>query len=107
MTELNCFFDMDGQPITAQRWAELFEDRTGRTVGRDEVGTPDGRRIVITVWNGVRVPEAGDDIFGTALLDATGRFLAEVDQYPTKADALAGHQRTVEALRATATSQAT
>lgn len=92
------YFDMDGQPITVELWAELYADFDARTLGRDTVDTVDGRRTVITVWRGIR-DAPGEDLFGTALLDADGKFLRELGGYPTRQAALDGHTGAVNSLR--------
>lgn len=106
MSDPRRYFDMDGEPISLEEWAHLYEDFDRRTLARDEIDTSLGRLTVLTVWTGIRDPEEvrsalgrSDDLFRTGLLDAHKNFLREVGNYPDKRAALEGHRRVIDHLR--------
>lgn len=85
------YYDLDANPISREEWAELFEDFPGRQIGDTEVG--DVR--VSTVWLGLD-HQYGDGpplIFETLIMG--GELDGEMWRYPTRKDAVAGHDRAV------------
>ena len=88
--------DMDGNPMTLRRWAELFEDFPRRVLAEQEVIKPDGfRTSVITVWVGHM--DIDSSVFDTAV-GAPGCW-QRVRGYATKAEALVGHAEVVARLK--------
>jgi hypothetical protein len=90
------FYDRKGQRMELMEWARAFEDRD-RKVGDDTI---DGQRVS-TVWLGNDHRGYGDDgpplIFETMIFG--GPHDQYCDRYSNEEAALAGHERTVAALR--------
>lgn len=96
MAVLTRFFDPDGNPISLEEWGRRFGDFDGRVLLRHTT-LADGRQL-ITVWLGYVDPVMEvSALFGTALM-SDGRFIKELGTYQTKAEALLGHARHLEAL---------
>lgn len=101
------YYDRQGERITdPQRWVDLMDDREGyRRVAQDVVGP----YWVSTVWLGLdhnHCPGGPPLIFETMVFageDDNERFAHDFDmrRYATEAEAIAGHQETVMAVRAT------
>ena len=100
------YFDMNGEPIEAERAWELMEDRAYSSVGRDVVevsGAP--RWVVSTVWLGLNHSfEPGPPLIFETMVFAAGpdgevvNWSEEyVNRYATRAEAEAGHRRAVAA----------
>lgn len=89
------YYNRDGSPMTMAQWAESFRDPAQKRVAHDTVGDAE----VSTVWLGLN--HAWDD--GPPLIFETMVFGGEhsdwQDRYSTEAEALAGHQRVVAALK--------
>jgi hypothetical protein len=86
-------YDPDGNPIhDVLHWAQMRDDREVWIVVEDS----HNGIILRTIWHGCpddpwQIPPL---IYGTAVLSADSRtVIAELDQYPTRRDALAGHAR--------------
>lgn len=95
----NYLVDMDGNPLSLRQWGDLYDDMAGRTLASDEFVQPDGEPVIVrTVWSGHNEPEMGTLPFGTGVR-RNDRWRDAVE-YSSKEDALAGHARIVEALRA-------
>lgn len=91
------YFDKEGQPISHDEWASLFQDMDYRVVAKDEVGTA----RVSTVWLGInhRYDDSGPPIiFETLVFE--GALDGEMWRYETEQAALAGHMRVVEMVKA-------
>lgn len=85
------FYDRDGQPITAERWAQLRRDMTYRRIAQDAL--QDGRVYVSTVLLGYDMCMGEGDrpmIFET-MVWANGEAVEQV-HYATAEEAIAGHQ---------------
>lgn len=89
------YYDRAGNPMTLGEWAEKFEDNEYKRVVATEVG--DAR--VSTVWLGLDHGWNGEApvIFETMIFD--GPYDEHQWRYSTEADAVAGHERIVKALR--------
>jgi hypothetical protein len=89
------YFDRQGKPMDLTQWLASFESGD-RIVAADDVG----EATVSTVWLGLN--HSFTD--GPPLIFETMVFGGEHDQdqerYSTEAEALAGHRRIVESLRA-------
>lgn len=85
------YFDMDGQPIDLLEWGRRMGDMDARTVALDDI--PNG--TLRTVWLGFVDHSSCARLFGTA---AKRDNIVELEQYDTKAEALAGHQRHLDQL---------
>jgi hypothetical protein len=87
-------FDEQGEPLpvsTFEEWARWCE-RTDRGVARTVVTS---EVVVLTTFNGVDEVESGPPLlFDTRVFG--GLLDGEDVQYPTRAEALAGHARLVE-----------
>ncbi len=100
------YFNKEGQPISHDEWASLFEDWDYRIVARDEIPTrqASGERVtarVSTVWLGInyRYDDSGPPIiFETMVFE--GALDGEMWRYDTEQAALAGHIRAVEMVKA-------
>lgn len=84
------YVDRDGQPISLERWGELYGDIAYRTIAEDEVTLG----WIKTMWIGVDAPELGARVFGTALIDPTSG-IWEIGLWATEQEAVAGHGRIV------------
>ena len=86
------YYDIEGAPITHERWLELFDSEYG-ALAMDTVGGAE----VSTVWLGLDHNFLGD---GPPLIFETRVFGSVLDGYtrrhPDKATALAGHRLAVE-----------
>jgi hypothetical protein len=92
------FVDRKGVEISLLQWGRLREDQSYRIVRHSHVPTPQRTVIHIsTVWHGL-VPDwhGGDRAFGTAVMTPEGKFIEEIDQYDTEAEAIAGHREICE-----------
>lgn len=94
------YYDMNGMPISSERWGWLMRDDANRRVGRDEVA--DGEFSVSTVWLGLdHAWGGGPPLFFETMIFAN-RELDELDQvmwrYNTKGQAAAGHAAVVKGL---------
>jgi hypothetical protein len=89
------YYDRDGQPLELREWSAKFEDKEYKRVALDAVG----EASVSTVWLGLN-HQWGD---GPPLIFETMVFGGKHDEdqwrWSTEADALAGHERIVAALR--------
>lgn len=103
------YYGRDGQPITWEQWAAMIEQQDARRVALTEVATPSGQRILVsTVLIGLDMNYTGEGppiIFETMTFDLTPSDDAdptsryddiEMRRYATEAEALAGHQETVQ-----------
>jgi hypothetical protein len=95
----NLYYGRDGQPITLEQMARLYDDPECRRVERTVL--EDGR-IISTVWLGIDHRYIADD--GQPLIFETMVFPSEdsgvdmhCERYGTEAEARAGHVRIVEA----------
>lgn len=88
------YFDLDGKPIGLMEWAALREDFAARTVAESTVG----KLTVRTMWLGLVLPDTCPPLFGTAIFGSDGHTIAEVTQWDTKEQALAGHPKIVAVL---------
>ena len=86
------FYDREGEEVTLEEWAALFEDKDYRRIGLYE----DKRHVVSTVWLGVDSHEN----FETMVFEIVN---GEVDfggvyseRYASAEQAEAGHERIVE-----------
>ena len=90
------FYDRKGKPMEMMDWARALES-VDRQIGNDTI---DGQHVS-TVWLGLSRNLYGDDgpplIFETMIFG--GPHDQYCDRYSTEEAALAGHNRTVEALR--------
>jgi hypothetical protein len=95
---MTAYYDRQGNPITRDRYIELFEDRTYKRVEFTDLG--DYR--VSTVWLGLN-HNFGDGeplIFETMVFHKDkGWEDQDMDRYPTEAEALEGHRQMVERWR--------
>lgn len=92
-------YDRDGQPISFERWAELFELHD-RHIGDDYIGT----YRVSTVWIGLdhNFGMTGPPLIFESMVFAAGTaYDMDCRRYATEADAQAGHDELVLLLRAT------
>jgi hypothetical protein len=92
------YVDMDGNPMAFADWAALYGDKPRCVIAHDTFTYPDdpskANVEVRTMWTGMSM--CGElDPFGT-VADSGGR-LTVLEEYPTKAEALAGHDRWVAA----------
>lgn len=95
------FVDMDGNPMSVRAWAMAYEDYRGRTLAEQEIIGRSGsdlvgaglRTEIRTMWTGVI---DGQRPFGTTV--GAGADLRVLQEYDSKAEALAGHQRWVDEL---------
>lgn len=93
-------YDLFGQPISFERWCELFEDFDGRRVAYTELG---GYRVS-TVWLGLDHRFLGEGpplIFETMVFGPDGAEDLDCHRYATKEEAQAGHDELVTLIRAT------
>ena len=88
------FYDRKGRPMELMEWARAFED-TDRRIGNDTI---DGQRVS-TVWlgNDHSFGEGPPLIFETMIFG--GPHDQYCDRYSTEEAAVAGHARTVAAIR--------
>jgi hypothetical protein len=92
------YYDRAGDPITQDRYLELFEDTAYRRVAETTVGP----YCVSTVWLGFDHGFGDGEplIFETMVFHKDkGWEDQDVDRYPTEAEALEGHRRMVERWR--------
>lgn len=88
------YFDWDGASISMDRWVELM--RTSRILAQDMVGN----RLLKTVWLGFVDPAAPDArLFGSAVLNERGEFVAELGLYDSRVAAQLGHARLLAELK--------
>lgn len=90
------YFDRNGVPMSQAAWMLKFNDWEYKRVAVDEVGGV----TVSTVWLGLN-HQWGDGpphIFESMVFG--GEFDQDCDRYSTEAEALAGHARFVERVRA-------
>ncbi|MGH3180527.1 MAG: hypothetical protein ACRDOE_01245 [Streptosporangiaceae bacterium] len=93
------FYDRDGQPITEDRWADLFFGAGFARVARHELDAG----VVSTIWWGFD-PHASDRpggnplIFETVVFDREGD-VVELYRYRSEGEAIAGHAVAVDHLR--------
>lgn len=86
--------DRNGDPMTLREWVTGMENRDYRFVARDEVNGV----VVITVWQGILGAfEDEAETFGTICWSEKGGYYDE-RLTATEAEALAEHQRRVDAL---------
>lgn len=87
--------DMDGQPMTLQQWADLYEDLAGRTLGHHRFETPTGTVEIRTAWIGTPKSCWDDEpeTFGTGIKDGEGWSTARY--YATRQAAQHGHSEIV------------
>ena len=92
---MSLYWDMDGNRMTGEAFAQAFNDNEGKRIGNTTVGDAD----VSTVWLGVD-HQFGD---GPPLIFETMIFGGPHDQfcerYSTKKQAADGHKRIVLALQ--------
>ena len=85
-------YDREGQPLTLEKWAALFEDFGYRQVARTV--TTKGK-IISTIWLGLdhNFSQKGPPlIFETMVFGGEGDFDdLDCDRYATEEEALAGH----------------
>ena len=88
------FYDRKGRPMELMEWAKAFES-DDRRVGKDTI---DGQRVS-TVWLGIdhSFGEGPSLIFETMIFG--GPHDQYCDRYSNEEAALAGHNRTVTAIR--------
>lgn len=99
------YYDMQGEPISREEWAELLEDSSKRTIAQTKVGNC----LVSTVWLGLDHSLHGGPphIFETMVLDCNEDGIPSLysgdgekeARYSTRAEAEAGHARIVEQLK--------
>lgn len=91
------YYDMFGNPISLERWAELTVDPANKVLARTEVGP----FLVSTVWLGLDHGWGGGPplIFETIVFGDSRDF--DMDRYSTREQALAGHEAMVLLVRAT------
>jgi hypothetical protein len=88
------YFNWNGEPISVDRWAELM--RTSRILAQDVVGN----RLLKTVQLGFINPAIPDtSLFGSALLNERGQFVAELGLYDSREAAHRGHARLLAELK--------
>ena len=89
------FYDRNGNPMSLQEWS-----RTSKNVRRVAHEELEGGVRVSTVWLGLDHSMDADPpiIFETMIFG--GDFGQQDQRYSTEAEALAGHQRVVAALKA-------
>ena len=88
-------WDMDGNSMTREAFARAFNDNEGRRIGNTTVGDA----TVSTVWLGID-HQFGDDppaMFETVIFG--GPYDEFQEEYSTKEEAQAGHDRIVLALK--------
>ena len=97
-------YDKAGLPITAEEWGKLRHDEDGGLSAYARIGETniaDGLVWVSTVWLGI---DHGFGRTSAPLIFETMIFGGRYDEcqwrYATRAEAEAGHERVVEALRA-------
>ena len=103
---MGMYYDRNGDELTLEQWAKLFEDGEGRRVGYDVIND---RYLVSTVWLGLdhnmqRIfnPEARPLIFETMVFDLTGdqpSLDLEMERYSTEAAAQRGHVAMIAKVR--------
>ena len=89
-------YDRDGNPISLDRWIELFHDKSYQQIAASTIGDV----FVSTVWMGIDHGHGYSDwpiIFETMLFGPDGEG-GECYRYCTKEDARAGHEEIVEQL---------
>lgn len=96
-------YDRDGNPITLERWIELYEaDPESRRVAKTTIGS----YLISTVWLGLDHSMFGDPplIFETMVFPTVAGEMVPTEydcwRYSTEADARAGHEEVVTLLRA-------
>ncbi len=89
------YFDRKGSPMATKEWAVAYGDVEGRTIGDDII---EGQHVS-TIWRGLdrQAGEGPPLIFETMIFGGSHNGYCE--RYPTEREALAGHQRTVQALQ--------
>lgn len=105
MSTFPSYYDVDGNPIDANRFAELKWEPAGpitaySRIGRDTINTPDDGMVeVSTVWLGLdhQFGEGPPLIFETLIFG--GDRDGEVRRYSTKEEALAGHLHAVNEIQ--------
>lgn len=95
---MSLYFDMDGNPITMEEWADL--DANNRSLAADEV---DGY-MVSTAFLGLNHNfGSGDPLIFETMVFAQHGDLLELDQmqwrYSTKNAALKGHAKVIDMIR--------
>ena len=95
-------YDKTGEPIEFERWVELVEDRDYRQVAATLLAGPEAEEILVsTVWLGTDHNWTGQ---GPPIMFETMCFGGEHDlaqmRYATEQEAIDGHLRTVEDIRA-------
>ena len=113
---MELYYDLDGKPMTTMEWTKLLETkRSARRKAADSQPEDDPTRIgsdyvgnlwVSTTWLGLdhQYGNGPPLIFETMVFPAENGKVTDCgerfcDRYSTKEQALAGHQRVVEALR--------
>lgn len=106
MTERPLYYDLDGQPITQEEWASMFEYEQ-RRIGAIVLPwwlTGQGGARVSTVWLGLDHRWGGDGpplIFETMIFYGNSKTVDGWEdeyqrRYSTKEAAIAGHRRAVK-----------
>jgi hypothetical protein len=95
---MSLFFDRAGQPISLERWCELFspDDDESRRVALDNL---DGAAEVSTVWVGLDHSAGhGPPLIFESMIFGLSKYDLCQWRYATEDEALAGHRRIVRAL---------
>src|SRR5438132_1424804 len=91
------YFDKDGNPISFERWAELYTPEYKRV---DETTLVEQGVWISTVWLGMNLvfmPDSPPIIFETMVFSLeNGMAEDDMDRYSTLEQAKAGHQAMVE-----------
>lgn len=67
---LGCYFDPDGNPITVEEWAPLYQDAPSRVVFETTIARPSRAAVTIrTMYLGFVDHDCGAHLYGTVLAD--------------------------------------
>lgn len=90
-------YDRQGNPITVERWSELFGDKSYQSLAKTEL---DGI-LVSTVWLGTdhSFGDGGPLIFETMVFRGDESHEEMQERYRTEAEAFAGHDRIVDLVK--------
>lgn len=95
LDERGMYFDKAGQPITFDRWGELYQDWDYRQVARTETD----EFMVSTVWLGLNHSFTGGPPVIFEWMVFGGPLDEEQRRYVTEAQAVAGHDQLVAEAR--------
>jgi hypothetical protein len=106
LDDYDVYFDRQGKPISRDKWAYLWADRTGSDSNERRYDTGSYRRVgfdetdgiqVSTVWlgldHGLTFGEGPLEIFETMVFG--GQYDQEQERYSTEQQAIEGHARWV------------